>query len=254
MILNFRPISNLPFLSKILEKIVLTQLQSHLMSNNILEKFQSGFKSQHSTETALLNVVNYLLLETDRGYAVALVLLDLSSAFDMVDHNILISRLESCVGLEGKVLKWFQSFLTNRSFSVSIGQHSSSSHPLACGVPRGSVLAPVLFSIFMLPMGDIFENLFADDTQLYFLLQHKSKELSGHLLNCINELQIWLKQNLLVLNENKTEIILFGSKSYEDCALHFGHLSSYFTTCGKNRGVLFDCNLGFEKQISLSKI
>ncbi len=135
----------MPFPSKILEKFVLTQLQSHLMSNNILEKFQSGFKSQHSMETALLKVVNYIWLETDKGSAVALVLLDLSSAFDMVDHNILISRLESCVGLQGKVLKWFQYFLTNRSLSVSIGQHSSSSHQLACGVPQGSILAPVLF-------------------------------------------------------------------------------------------------------------
>ncbi len=146
--------------------------------------------------------------------------------------------------------------LNSLSFSVSIGKHSSSLHPLACGVPQGSILAPVLFSIFMLPMGVIFEkygvsfHLYADDTQLYFPLQHKSTELLGPLLNCLNELQIWLKQNLLVLNENKTEIILFGLKSYEDCALHFGHLYSYITPCAKNIGVLFDCNLGFEKQIS----
>ncbi len=75
------------------------------------------------------------------------------------------------------------------------------------------------------------------------------KEFLGPLLNCLNELQIWLKQNLLVLNENKTEIIVFALKSYEDCVLHFGHLSSYLTPCGKNLGVIFDCNLGFEKQI-----
>ncbi len=155
---------------------------------------------------------NDIVLETDKGNAVVSMLLDLSSAFDMVDHNILISRLESCVGLQGKVLKWFQSFLTNRSFSVSIGQHGSSSHPLACGGSQGSILAQVLFSIFMLPMGAISEKhgvsfqLYADDTQLYFPLQHKSKEFLGPLLNCLNELQIWLKLNLLVLNENKTEI------------------------------------------------
>ncbi len=116
-------------------------------------------------------VVNDISLETDKGNAVALVLLDLSSAFDMVDHNILISRLESCVGLQGKVLKWFQSFLTNRSFSVSIGQHSSSSRKLACGVPQGSILAPFLFSIFMLPMGAIFAGCHRArfSPQFYFL-------------------------------------------------------------------------------------
>ncbi len=102
----------------------------------------------------------------------------------------------------------------------------------------------------MLPIGAIFEkyglsfHLYADDTQLYFSLQHKSKEFLGPMLNCLNELQIWLKQNILVLNENKAKIILFGSKSYEDCALHFGHLSSYFTPRAKTLGVLFDCNLG----------
>ncbi len=97
-------------------------------------------------------------------------------------------------------------------------------------------------------MGAIFEKygvsfqLYADDTQLQRFL--------GPLLNCINELQIWLKQNLLVWNENKTEIILFGLKSYEDCVHHFDHLSSYFTPCAKNIGVIFDCKLDFAKQIS----
>lgn len=113
----------------------MTQLQSHLNSNYIFETFQSSFKSHHCTETALLKVLNDILLETDRGNAVALVLLDLSSAFDMVDHNTLISRLECCLGLWGTVLNWFSSFLRNRTFSVSIGQHNSSVCQIACGVP-----------------------------------------------------------------------------------------------------------------------
>ncbi len=143
-------------MSKILEKVVLVQLQVFLRSNQIYEMFQSGFRKLHSTETALLQVYNDILMSTDAGNAVALILLDLSSAFDMVDHNLLLSRLKSCVGLRGTVLNWFQSFLTNRKFSVCTGQYTSSSAPLACGVPQGSILAPTLFMIYMLPMGSFF--------------------------------------------------------------------------------------------------
>ena len=102
---SFRPISKLPFLSKVLEKVVLEQLQLHLDLNDIAEKFQSGFKSRHSTETALLKIFNDLLLTVDSGSSAALVLLDLTAAFDTVDHQILLSRLELCVGITGNVLK-----------------------------------------------------------------------------------------------------------------------------------------------------
>ncbi len=107
--------------------------------------FQSGFRKLHSTESALLKVTNEIMLATDNGSAVALVLLDLSSAFNMVDNKILISRLENLVGIQGTVLNWFQSFLTNRQFSVCIGKHTSSAAHLSCGVPQGSILAPTLF-------------------------------------------------------------------------------------------------------------
>ncbi len=119
---NFCPISVLPFISKILEKIVFDQLQSFLSCNGISEMFQSGFKSVHSTETALLRVLNDIFLSTDSGDSVVLVLLDLSAAFDTVDHS-LISRLESYVGI---VLKWFQSYLTDRTFLVKLGYFSIS--------------------------------------------------------------------------------------------------------------------------------
>ncbi len=101
---NFRPISNLPFISKILEKVVFTQLHSLLDSNSLYDTFPSGFRKLYSTESALLKVTNDIMLVSDNGSDVALVLLDLSSAFDMVDHYILMSRLENLLGFQGTVL------------------------------------------------------------------------------------------------------------------------------------------------------
>jgi len=149
---NFRPISNLPFISKILEKIVFIQLQDYLTTNGISDIFQSGFKTLHSTETALLKVYNDILMSTDAGNIVALIMLDLSSAFDFVDHDVLLSRLEQCIGLRGTVLDWFRSFLSNRKFYVNIGNHSSTEAQVTCGVPQGSTLAPLLFSLYILPI------------------------------------------------------------------------------------------------------
>uniref|UniRef100_A0A671US34 Reverse transcriptase domain-containing protein n=1 Tax=Sparus aurata TaxID=8175 RepID=A0A671US34_SPAAU len=152
---NFRPVSNLPFLSKVLEKVVFIQLQSFLEDNSVLEKFQSGFRSRHSTESALLKVHNDIALSVDAKCPVVLVLLDLTAAFDTVDHSVLLSRLNNYVGIHGTELKWFTSYLSSRTFSVMVGDLSSSSAPLSCGVPQGSILGPILFSLYMLPLGSI---------------------------------------------------------------------------------------------------
>ncbi len=154
---NFRLISNEPFLSKILDKIVLNQLQSYLSHNSINEKCQSGFKSCHSMESALLRVLNDIML-TDSGQFMALLLLDLSSAFDLVNHDILISRLEARVGLRGTVLEWFRVYLTDRRNAVIIGHNSSSEVHLRSGVPQGSILGPILLGLYMLPLGFIFNK------------------------------------------------------------------------------------------------
>ena len=112
---NYRPISNLAFLSKVLEKVVAFQLQDHLKHNNLFEKFQSGFRSAHSTETALLRVTNDLLTTADAGSPSLLILLDLTAAFDTVDHTILLERLHTTIGLSDSALKWFQFYLSGRT-------------------------------------------------------------------------------------------------------------------------------------------
>ncbi|KAJ0015514.1 hypothetical protein NQD34_009134 [Periophthalmus magnuspinnatus] len=216
---NFRPVSNLSFISKILEKIVFIQLQSFLDENSILEKFQSGFRSRHSTESALLKVHNDIALSVDAKCPVVLVLLDLTAAFDTVDHSVLLSRLNHHVGIRGAALEWFTSYLTNRTFSVQIGELSSSTASLFCGVPQGSILGPVLFSLYMLPLGSIIAkyklafHCYADDIQIYLPIMSRKHDALESLFKCIADIKLWLGQNFLHLNEEKTEYILFGDSA-----------------------------------------
>lgn len=253
---NFRPISKLPFLSKVLEKVVLSQLQDFLDQHGIHEKFQSGFKQLHSTETALLKIFNDLILAVDSGHSAVLVLLDLTAAFDTVDHNILLSRLESYVGIRGSALKWFNSYLTDRTFSIRLGDYSSGHAPLVCGVPQGSVLGPTLFSLYMLPLGSIFKkhnvsfHCFADDVQIYMPVKIKSKGALQPLLDCLNEVKLWLSSNFLKLNESKTEFIVFGSPLSLGDEPILGPISSNTRNSVKSLGVHLDNSFKFRKQIS----
>uniref|UniRef100_A0A8C2HQN3 Reverse transcriptase domain-containing protein n=1 Tax=Cyprinus carpio TaxID=7962 RepID=A0A8C2HQN3_CYPCA len=154
-LINFRPISKLPFLSKVIEKVVFSQITPFLSINALLDEFQSGFRAGHSTETALVKVLNDLFLASDSGRAVVLIMLDLSAAFDTVDHSILLKRLECEVGFRGTALKWFHSYLKDRTFSVNFANVSSSVVPLKYGLPQGSILSPILFSLYMRPLGSI---------------------------------------------------------------------------------------------------
>ena len=169
---HYRPVSNLPFLSKLLECIVLKQFLQHLQSHSLLEPFQSVYRKCHSTETALLRVVNDLLQASDCGCVSILSLLDLSAAFDTTDHNILMTRLRSTFGCSGMVLEWFISYLSCCTQSVFVG-HESTPSVLKCGVPQGSVLGPHLFTLYTHPLSTVIchsgisYHFFADDSQLH---------------------------------------------------------------------------------------
>jgi len=155
---NYRPFSNLPFIAKCCEKVVADQLNQYLAANNLNEVFQSAYKRNHSTETALINVQDDILRSIDGGGCVLLLLLDISAAFDTVDHDILLSRLSTDFGIKGKALAWFRSYLHNRSQFFSINGNKSTNRPLTCGVPQGSVLGPILYLMYVSPVGNIMRH------------------------------------------------------------------------------------------------
>uniref|UniRef100_A0A3B3IBG4 Reverse transcriptase domain-containing protein n=1 Tax=Oryzias latipes TaxID=8090 RepID=A0A3B3IBG4_ORYLA len=218
---NYRPISNLPFISKILERVVVKQLNCHLQDNSHFEDFQSGFRPHHSTETALVRVSNDLLLASEKGLLSILVLLDLSAAFDTIDHGILLHRLEQDIGIRGSALQWFKSYLSHRYQFINVNGHSSQCTRVNYGVPQGSVLGPILFTLYMIPLGNIIRkhsinfHCYADDTQLYLSMKPDQNDQIEKLNACIRDIKTWMTINCLLLNPEKTEVLYLVLKTSE---------------------------------------
>lgn len=207
-LLNFRPIAQLPLLSKITEKIVLRQLTEYVMTYNLLDNYQNGFRKNHSTETTLNSLFDYLYSALDNHRSIQLILLDLSSAFDTINHNKLQERLGK-IGIRGTALSWLTDFFSARSAAIRVNNSYSKHFELGQGVPQGSSLSPLLFSLYLTPLTTIFNkyptvsyNLYADDIEL-----HTTVNNSTDLQNCITELQTWLTKNSLLLNTSKTELL-----------------------------------------------
>ena len=260
---NFRPISNLTFVSKSTEKAVAFQLKEHLHQNNLNELFQSAYKKHHSTETALLRVQNDILRALDSRSSVILLLLDLSAAFDTVDHQILLSRLSSRFGIKGAALQWFNSYLTNRKQFVYINDSRSSVKNLHCGVPQGSVLGPILYVLYISPIGDILRkhnipfHLYADDIQLFVTFKPTVdgdiQSAIHKIETCAAEIDSWMSFNKLKLNNNKTELIHLSSRfSHHPIMFNVNfngeHISP--TSSARNIGVIFDKELSMVDHIN----
>jgi hypothetical protein len=241
----------------VVEKVIAAQLKTHLDNNDLLDVFQSAYPSNHSTETALIKVQSDIITALDNRKVAALILLDLSAAFDTIDHRVLIRRLENSFGITGQALDWFDSYLTNRTVSVLVNEESSSPHPLHIGVPQGSVLGPILFTCYTTPSGDIISrrHFYADDTQLYIAFEHPTgtDQAIGVLENCLEDIRYWMYQNFLKLNDDKTEFIIFSRKNNlteEPTQIKMGNFTVSSVDKVKNLGVIFDRQLCMDNQIT----
>ncbi|KAJ8395857.1 hypothetical protein AAFF_G00027400 [Aldrovandia affinis] len=217
IISNYRSVSLLPFLSKTLERAVYNQLSTHLLQNDLLDPNQSGFKAGHSTETALLAVTEALQGAKSQSLGSVLLLLDLSAAFDTVDHQILLSSLVE-MGISGSALTWFKSYLTDRSYQVAWRGSLSSLHTLSTGAPQGSVLGPVLFSMYTKSLGSVISahgfsyHCYADDTQLFLSFSPSEMQVPARISACLADISAWMSTHHLKLNLGKTELLFLPAK------------------------------------------
>ena len=219
---NYRPVSNLEFSGKLIERAVSDQITKHIADNSLLESMQSAYRAHHSTETALVKVKSDILKAMDRQEIVCLTLLDLSAAFDTISKDKLLTRLEEEFGITNTCLKWIESYLTQRTQRVMVGNSRSDPVTLTYGVPQGSVLGLILFTLYTCPLGRICRkhsigyHLYADDQQIYLSFKPRitgsQEQCIKRLEDCIAEIRQWMTLNLLKLNDNKTEFILFGTR------------------------------------------
>ena len=209
---NYRPISILPSISKVMEKIVYEQVARYLEEKKLIYEFQSGFRESHSTDTCLLYLNDRIKREVDSGKYCGMVMLDLQKAFDTVNHSILIDKLEA-IGLDNNAVSWMHSYLVGREQRVEVNGTLSPPLPITCGVPQGSILGPLLFLVYVNDMAsacDCSLFLFADDSALLVSDRDKLK-VEKALSSELNKICTWLNDNKLSIHLGKTESILFGS-------------------------------------------
>ena len=258
---NYRPVALLSVLSRVTEKLVLKQMFSHIDKHKILTNCQHAFRPKHSTQTALLEVTDYIWMAMDKQMLTTNILLDLSKAFDKVDHTILLRKL----GSVGIVDNWFKSYLTARQQCVKTTDCISSYRQTTCGVPQGSCLGPVLFSLYTNDLPSRLRTkvvMYADDTQLLASYKPCQQDAAANLLQRdLTTIQHWMTVNKLKINGTKTQLITFGTrqqlnKTNTDIAgklLLQGEMPTTLTTT-KNLGVEFNNTMSWDTHIAqLSK-
>ena len=256
---NYRPVSNLTLISKTIEKVVSAQLNTYLKDNNLLEPCQSAYRQGHSTETALVRVQNDVICAVGQRKAVLLVLLDMSAAFDTVNHQLLIKTLQQ-LGIRGTMLHWFSTYLIGRLQRIKVNGVTSQPKILDCGVPQGSVLGPILFTIYTASLGQLLRQLdvqyhfYADDSQLWVIFKPPELDTAiGQMEKCIVSVQKWMLSHQLKMNDDKTEFLVISSKSIArgigSPSLHIGDHQVDATSSARNIGVTMDSKASMDAHV-----
>ena len=268
---SFRPVTNLINVSKLLEKVVSKQLITHLNVNHLLPPTQSAYRKNYSTETSLLSLTNKVLSNLDQGRCTLLVTIDISAAFDTVDHKKLLDRYSQYFGLSDTVLLWMESYLSGRSQFIQVGSAISEEQPVDTGFPQGATLAGIKYDMFSTPLHDLADKHqvdhegYADDSNLFvsFDIRDSAEMVSAiaKLENCLNDVCTWMQINRLKLNRGKTEAILFYPPRFENIVSNSGisvKINGHDLVLQKqieSLGVILDSNMKLEKQVNnVSKV
>jgi hypothetical protein len=253
---NYRPVSILPLFSKILERLMYNRMINFITSSKLLYKYQFGFRENHSTNMALVMLIDQILSSLDQSETVIGVFIDLKKAFDTVNHEILLSKLDR-YGIRGVALAWIKDYLKNRMQYVSFGYANSSKKMISCGVPQGSILGPLLFLLYINDFNKISSKfvpfIFADDTNIFM----KGKSLDDLVCDMNEELKkvvIWLQANKLSLNVVKTHYMFFKpkSKKYDSSiSLSINGTTIQLVNSTKFIGVMLDSNLRWDHHIKM---
>ena len=253
---NYRPISVLTHINKIFEKVLFNRLSSHLTKHNLLYNYQYGFREGHSTTQALVELTDNLKTSIDNGNHACGIFIDLTKAFDTVNHSILIDKLNK-YGVSGKANSLLKSYLENRVQYVEVNNSKSSHKDITCGVPQGSVLGPLLFLIYIndlpncSPLGNI--RIFADDTAIFFECNDPT-QLAHITENIMNNISEWFKANKLTLNLDKSNFCIFRSVKNKNKpipeSIKFGDKQIYRVSHIKYLGLYLDEHLSFSYHIN----
>ena len=259
---NFRPVNNLRFFSKLIERVVKKRMDCHMTCNALHERTEFGYKVHHNTETMLLGLTDEVLRGFDENQATIIVFLDLSAAFDTIDPDKLLQILHDELGIGGTALQWFKSFLVGRTQRVKINNEYSESLEVPCGTPQGSVLGPPLFNINVRSQPMVFQHCkfttssFADDSngRKSFALTFQFQVLKHDVPNCMKLIVEWSHAHFMKINPDKTELLLLYPPSLNQEVIIKGILFEdqciRFSDSVKNVGVTLDKNLSMKKHVN----